>query len=139
MKDKSKIVLIVVILLVAALIAYVCYGITKGEKNPVATMEVSYLDADGNEKTGTVKMELYPDVAPESVANFIALANNGFYDGLTFHRVEKDFVVQGGDKQGDGSGSAVVSDIDKSVEVGSTKEYTYAIKGEFSANNVNTV
>ncbi len=111
MKDKSKAILIVVILLVAAIIAYVCYGITKGVKNPIVTMEVSYVDGQGNQKTGTVKVELYPDVAPESVANFIALANNGFYDGLTFHRIVKDFVVQGGDKAGDGSGSASYSDI----------------------------
>ena len=117
MKDKSKIVLIGVILAVAAIIAYVCYGITKGNKNPVATMEVSYVDGDGNQKTGTVKIELYPDVAPESVKNFIALANNGFYDGLTFHRIEKDFVVQGGDKKGDGSGSASYSDLFQTFEV----------------------
>lgn len=137
MKDKSKIVLIGVILVIAATIAYICYGITKGNKNPVVTMEVSYRDSDGNEKNGTVKVELYPNVAPESVANFIALANNGFYDGLTFHRIEKDFVVQGGDKNGDGSGSAKVSDIDKSVSADSDKDYTYSIKGEFSANSVN--
>lgn len=137
MKDKSKIILVVVILLVAAVIVRVCYGIKEGKKNPIVTMQVAYHDADGNEKTGTIKMELYPDVAPESVANFIALANNGFYDGLTFHRIEKDFVVQGGDKEGTGSGSASVSDLDKSVAKGSDKDYTYSIKGEFSANDVN--
>lgn len=108
MKDKSKIVLIVVILVVAALIAYICYGITKGKKNPIVSMEVSYIDADGNEKNGIVKIELYPDVAPQSVANFIALSNNGFYDELTFHRIE-DFVIQGGDKEGTGSGSGRIS------------------------------
>jgi cyclophilin family peptidyl-prolyl cis-trans isomerase len=46
----------------------------------------------------------YYDVAPNSVANFIALATQGFYDGLTFHRVERDFVIQGGDPRGDGTG-----------------------------------
>ncbi|MBR2744723.1 MAG: peptidylprolyl isomerase [Clostridia bacterium] len=183
MKDKSKMVLIGVILVIAATIAYVCYGITKGNKNPVVTMEVSYRDSDGNEKNGTVKIELYPNVAPESVANFIALANNGFYDGLTFHRIEKDFVVQGGDKNGDGSGSAKVSDLFQTFEVTKIEnkkatltskknliikekevdqssipketnvgdilwfkdgkyqkditDYTYSIKGEFSANGVN--
>lgn len=110
MKDKSKIILIVVILAIAALIAYICYGITKGSKNPIVSMEVSYIDAEGNEKNGTVKIELYPDVAPESVANFIALSNNGFYDGLTFHRIE-DFVIQGGDKEGTGAGSGKYSDL----------------------------
>lgn len=137
MKDKSKVLLVAVILLVTAAIAYVCYGIFKGKQNPVVTMEVSYKDSEGNEKTGTVKIELYPDSAPESVANFIALANNGYYDGLTFHRIVKDFVVQGGDKNGDGSGSAKLSDINKSIEAGSSNDYTYSIKGEFAVNGIN--
>lgn len=137
MKDKSKIFLVAVILVIAAIIAYVCYGITKGAKNPVVTMEVSYLDKDGNEKNGTVKIELYPEHAPESVANFVNLTNNGFYNGLTFHRIEKDFVVQGGDKKGDGTGSAKLSDLDKSVQAGSSNDYTYSIKGEFYANGIN--
>lgn len=137
MKDKSKVLLVAVILLVAAAIAYVCYGIFKGKQNPIVTMEVSYKDSEGNEKTGTVKIELYPESAPESVNNFIALANNGYYDGLTFHRIVKDFVVQGGDKNGDGSGSAKLSDINKSIEAGSANDYTYSIKGEFAANGIN--
>lgn len=119
MKDKSKIILVVVILLVAAVIVRVCYGIKEGKKNPIVTMQVAYHDADGNEKTGTIKMELYPDVAPESVANFIALANNGFYDGLTFHRIIDNFMIQGGDPNGDGTGGT-----------------DYCIKGEFKANGI---
>lgn len=137
MKDKSKILLIVVILLIAGLIAYISYGIIKGKQNPIVTMEVAYVDAEGNAKTGIVKMELYPEVAPESVANFITLANNGFYNGLTFHRIEDNFVVQGGDKKGDGSGSGKLSYLDKSVQEGSDGDYTYSIKGEFAANGVN--
>ena len=137
MKDKSKVLLIAIILVVTAAIAYVGYGIVKGKKNPVVTMQVSYKDAEGNDKVGTVKVELYPDAAPETVANFIALANNGYYDGLTFHRIVKNFVVQGGDKKGDGSGSAKLSDINKSIEAGSSNDYTYSIKGEFAANGIN--
>lgn len=56
------------------------------------------------EKGGTIKLEFYPDVAPKSVANFETLANKGFYNGLTFHRVVPGFVVQGGDPNGDGTG-----------------------------------
>jgi len=63
--------------------------------------------------------ELYPDVTPESVGNFIALANSGFYNGLTFHRVIPGFMIQGGDPNGDGTGGP-----------------GYAIKGEFSNNGV---
>jgi cyclophilin family peptidyl-prolyl cis-trans isomerase len=53
---------------------------------------------------GTIEIELLPKVAPEGVNNFVFLAKQGFYDGLTFHRVVADFVIQGGDPTGDGSG-----------------------------------
>ncbi|MEI6045243.1 MAG: peptidylprolyl isomerase [Chloroflexota bacterium] len=55
-------------------------------------------------KGGTIIIELYPDVAPNTVANFEKLANSGFYNNLNFHRVVPDFVVQGGDPKGDGTG-----------------------------------
>jgi len=53
---------------------------------------------------GTIKLQMFPDSAPNTVANFIYLAKKGFYDGLTFHRVEPDFVIQGGDPNGNGTG-----------------------------------
>ncbi len=56
------------------------------------------------EKGGEIKMEFYPADAPKTVENFVTLAKKGFYDGLTFHRVEPGFVVQGGDPKGDGTG-----------------------------------
>ena len=68
---------------------------------------------------GEIVLELYPDKAPITVQNFIDLANEGFYNGLTFHRIYQGFMIQGGDPDGDGSG-------------GSSKE----IKGEFEANGV---
>lgn len=68
---------------------------------------------------GTVKLELNADEAPITVENFINLASEGFYDGVPFHRLDKDFVLQGGDPDGDGIG-------------GSDKP----IKGEFAANGV---
>ena len=80
-------------------------------QNPVFTITMS----DGREMKG----ELYPDVAPQSVGNFIALANSGFYDGLTFHRVIPGFMIQGGDPKGIGIGGP-----------------GYCIKGEFAANGV---
>ena len=53
---------------------------------------------------GTIKLRLYPDVAPQTVNSFVFLSKEGFYDGLTFHRVEPGFVVQGGDPLGTGTG-----------------------------------
>lgn len=66
------------------------------KKAPMATLTLE----DGDE----ILIYLYPDKAPNTVANFISLANSGFYDGLTFHRVVEDFIMQGGDPNGDGTG-----------------------------------
>lgn len=137
MKDKSKFILIIAILAIVAIIAWIFYGIINGGKNPIATMEVSYVDNDGNTQTGTVKIELDPSAAPESVANFVNLANNGFYDNLTFHRIVSDFMIQGGSSDGTGSGSAKLSDLDKKIQANSSSDYTYSIKGEFANNNIN--
>ena len=56
------------------------------------------------ENKGEIRIEFYPEDAPKTVENFVTLAKRGFYDGLTFHRVVPDFVVQGGDPKGDGTG-----------------------------------
>ncbi len=55
---------------------------------------------------GTIEVELYADMAPKTVENFISLAKSGFYDGLTFHRMQEGFVLQGGDPNGNGTGSS---------------------------------
>ena len=77
-------------------------------KNPVVTIETNQ---------GVIKVELYPDVAPNTVNNFISLAGKKFYDGTIFHRVIPGFMIQGGDPEGTGMGGP-----------------GYGIKGEFSAN-----
>lgn len=71
------------------------------------------------EHGGVIRLELYPDVAPQSVYNFVSLARSGFYDGLTFHRIIEGFMVQGGCPNGDGTGNP-----------------GYSITGEFSANGI---
>lgn len=85
--------------------------VSKHETNPIVTMEM--------ENGGIVQMELYPKVAPQSVDNFVTLINDGFYDGLTFHRVIPGFMVQGGDPNGNGTGGP-----------------GYGILGEFNNNGV---
>ena len=128
MKKVQTILWCVACLVIIVLIAWIGYGYYKNAtmevKNPVATMEV--------ENFGTIKMELYPDQAPEAVANFVALANRGFYNGTKFHRVVKDFMIQTGSKDGDGTTGAKISDL---KDGGEDKDYT--IKGEFVANGVN--
>ena len=79
------------------------------EKNPIVTFMM--------ENGDKIKAELYPDIAPNTVNNFISLINKGFYDGLIFHRVIKNFMIQGGDPEGTGMGGP-----------------GYAIKGEFNQN-----
>lgn len=76
---------------------------------PVATIVVK--------DYGTITLDLYPEMAPNTVNNFITLANSGFYDGLIFHRVIKDFMIQGGDPTGTGAGGP-----------------DYSIGGEFANN-----
>ena len=77
-------------------------------QNPIVTM---------NTNMGTIKVELYPDIAPNTVKNFISLVNKGFYDGLIFHRVIRGFMIQGGCPEGVGTGGP-----------------GYSIKGEFAMN-----
>ena len=71
---------------------------------PVASAEEGGLTAVIKTDRGDMKIELYPDKAPITVANFVNLAKRGYYDGLTFHRVIADFMIQGGDPTGTGSG-----------------------------------
>ncbi len=78
-------------------------------QNPIVTITMDNGDV--------IKAELYPEIAPQSVNNFISLINQGFYDGLIFHRVIKGFMIQGGCPEGSGMGGP-----------------GYYIKGEFSQN-----
>lgn len=110
--------LLAILLLMAALAA--C-GSENGEQseysgenptNPVVVIEME----NGEE----IAIELFPDIAPNTVANFISLVEDGFYDGLIFHRVIPQFMIQGGDPSGNGTGGP-----------------GHAIAGEFSSNGFN--
>jgi len=80
--------------------------------NPIVTIEM--------ENSDIIKIELYPEIAPNTVRNFISLVNKNFYDGLIFHRVIRGFMIQGGDPKGNGTGGP-----------------GYAIAGEFKSNGFN--
>ena len=84
-------------------------GKAMADKNPIVTIEM--------ENGDIMKAELYPEIAPNTVNNFISLVNKGYYDGIIFHRVIRGFMIQGGDPQGTGVGGP-----------------GYSIKGEFSGN-----
>ena len=116
-KEILKLVLIptVSVLLIAAIIVGLGFAFGWWRYNIKATHHASITIKD----YGTVHLELDGNAAPETVANFVKLANEGFYDGLTFHRIMDGFMAQGGDPEGDGTG-------------GSGKN----IKGEFSENGV---
>ncbi len=80
-------------------------------KNPIVTIEMQNSDK--------IKIELYPEIAKNTVNNFISLVKKGFYDGVIFHRVIKGFMIQGGDPDGVGTGGP-----------------GYSIKGEFKSNGI---
>ena len=116
---RNKIIGIIAVLLVAgAGLLFVLGGGKETSQpsgpisvNPTHTVQIDVQDY------GTITAELYGEAAPITVANFVKLVNEGFYDGLTFHRIISGFMIQGGDPLGNGTGGA------------DTK-----IKGEFSAN-----
>ena len=125
----SNIFTIIALFLIVALIGGVGYGYyqkaTKEVKNPIVTMEI--------QDYGTVKLELYPEMAPETVANFVALAQNGFYNGTKFHRIVEGFMIQAG--QGKENTSPKLSNL--GIEVSEDEDREYTIKGEFLANKYN--
>lgn len=115
---KQLLIPLIILLIISFLMWY--QGVIKNQnqekgeammKNPVITIQM----ADGN----LIKIELYPEIAPNTVNNFISLSKSGFYDGVIFHRVIEGFMIQGGDPLGTGVGGP-----------------GYSIKGEFRSNGV---
>ena len=110
---------IITVLVIAALIAIVAVK-NAGQKSSVnVDYKVTHYADIVIKDYGTITVELYGKLAPITVENFVSLAESGFYDGLTFHRIMSGFMMQGGDPAGNGSGGAANE-----------------IKGEFAANGV---
>jgi peptidyl-prolyl cis-trans isomerase B (cyclophilin B) len=136
-KKQTTILIVVTAVLVAAIVGGIVLAVTLSNRpiydladknsytvSDTATnyvkLNVSYTDDNGKKHNGDIIVKLDPTAAPITVANFQKLVGEGFYDGLTFHRVIENFMIQGGDPKGTGVGG---SDED--------------IKGEFSKNGVN--
>ena len=105
--------LIVLALATAGVIIYARLSEPDYSKVPYPTVTITMENGD------EIHLELYPDIAPNTVANFVQLAQDGFYDGTIFHRVIAGFMIQGGDPTGTGMGGP-----------------GFTIKGEFSANGI---
>lgn len=107
----KKAIIIIICIILAIAIILLGYGyarkMTEEVKNPIVTMEIA--------DYGTIKVELYPDMAPNTVANFVKLVQEGYYDGLDFHRTIPGFMIQGGQNTG-------------------ADALDYCIPGEFMAN-----
>ena len=110
--------LLLIVVLVAAVIALFAVRGKKESTEAIDTAGKHHIEIQVKDY-GTIKAELDGDAAPITVANFLKLAESGFYDGLTFHRIIDGFMIQGGDPKGNGTGGA-----DKTI------------KGEFSQNGV---
>lgn len=119
MNNKNPLIYVISFILIALTLYFVRALVVRNNlqepeanfegKNPLVTMEM--------ENGEVIKIELYPNSAPNTVENFIYLINQDFYNGLNFHRVVADFIIQGGDPRGNGTGGP-----------------GYRIKGEFQVN-----
>ncbi len=113
---KKTIILLIAALVLLTFVASSC-GKTKTTDEDLGETVMVQIEMENG---GIIKLELYPEAAPITVENFLKLVNEGFYDGLTFHRIIKNFMIQGGDPEGTGMGGS-----------------DETIKGEFSKNGWN--
>lgn len=105
---KKTLIMILILILIGGY--FIMTDVNAENKNPIVTITM--------EGGGEVEVELYPEIAPNTVNNFIYLAEQGYFDGLIFHRVIENFMIQGGDPDGTGRGGP-----------------GYSIKGEFAQND----
>ena len=96
-KKRLRLIALAFLIIIVVLMGYLYSSLTTQSKNRVAVIDTSM---------GTMEFELFEDKVPITTKNFIDLAEKGFYDGLIFHRVVKEFVIQGGDPAGTGAGGA---------------------------------
>jgi len=114
-KTLKMVLMAVLVLGLCALSVFIYVKLTEPDYSDVPYPEVTITMKNGD----VIRLELYPDIAPNTVANFVYLAKQGFYDGVIFHRVIPGFMIQGGDPEGTGMGGP-----------------GWTIKGEFAINGV---
>ena len=126
LRTKRIIVICIALALAAACLVTGIWLIANAVKkaNPNANFEATHHASIEVEGYGTIHLELFGNEAPKTVENFVKLANEGFYNGLTFHRIMSDFMIQGGDPNGNGTGGYMVDGKEQNI------------KGEFSENGV---
>ena len=118
-KEKSNIILVVGFIIIMFLVFWINFLANDSKKENSNLLSGKHYVEMKIVDYGTIKLELDADIAPITVTNFINLVNDGFYNGLTFHRIIDGFMVQGGDPLGTGMGGS-----------------SETIKGEFSLNGV---
>ena len=96
---KQLLTAAIIVLTLLSVKTFAAESVKKGGSKPVVTIEMD---------KGNIVFEMYPDIAPKTVERISNLISTGFYNGLIFHRVEPDFVIQGGDPKGDGTGGSGV-------------------------------
>lgn len=138
LKDNMK-VFLPVLGLVAVILAFYMVDLNTGSFTEITLgpsergQEITY-EADVQTSLGSFKINLYEEIAPKNVENFVSLANDGFYNGLTFHRVIENFIIQTGDPAGDGTGNAGYY-VDDEISAGITfREYLVAMANEGRSN-----
>ena len=119
MNGKKRLWLIALVAVIVVCAAVTAFLLTRGGNEPADASEATDYVEIVVQGYGTITAELYGHAAPITVANFLKLADEGFYDGLTFHRIIPGFMIQGGDPNGNGTGGS-----------------SQTIKGEFSSNGV---
>lgn len=123
-------------IVVVAILVIVAVVVTRQPSSTALKDQVTYTARIDVKDYGTITVELDQEAAPITCANFVELANSGFYDGLTFHRIEPGFVIQGGDPNGNGTGGSEHDIVGEFAENGYKNDLSH-VRGTISMARAN--